>query len=249
MLKQFTAIISLLIASVSYGQTHLTPESLWQLGRVSGLGVSKDGKYILYSVGIPNAAENKTSRKSYMIPVNGGQPIPVSKPDSLLADKNSSPDGKYILSNKEVKIKKITGSDYYPELPKSNVYIYDNLMYRHWDTWEDGKFDHVFVTPAGNPALEKDIMPGQPFNCPLKPFGGNDDYSWNPDGKHIVYVTKPAYGTAYTLSTNTDIFLYDMETGSTRNLSEGMKGYDLNPQINKKGKQAWSSRTRDSYDA
>jgi dipeptidyl aminopeptidase/acylaminoacyl peptidase len=249
MLKQFTAIVSLLIAAASYGQNRLTPESLWQLGRVSGLGVSKDGKYILYSVGIPNVAENKTSRKSYMIPIDGGQPVMISKPDSLLADKNISPDGKYFLSNREVKIKKITGSDFYPELPRSNVYIYDNLMYRHWDTWEDGKFDHVFVTPAGNPALEKDIMPGQPFNCPLKPFGGNDDYSWNPDGKHIVYVTKPAYGTAYTLSTNTDIFLYDMETGSTRNLTEGMKGYDVNPQYNKKGELAWLSMKRDGYEA
>jgi hypothetical protein len=129
MLRQFTAIVSLLIVTAAYGQNRLTPELLWQLGRVSGLGVSKDGKYVVYSVGIPNVAENKTSRKSYMIPVAGGQPIPVSKPDSLLADKNSSPDGNYILSNKEVKIKKITGSDFYPELAKSNVYIFDNLMY------------------------------------------------------------------------------------------------------------------------
>ena len=249
MRNQFTAISTLFIASFSFGQNRLTPEMLWQLGRVNGLGISKDGNYIVYSVGIPNAAENKTSRKSYIIPIDGGQPITISKPDSLLANKNVSPDGKYMLTNKEVKIKKTTGSDFYPALAKSNVYIFDNLMYRHWDTWEDGKFDHVFVTTLDKPAEEKDIMPDVPYDCPQKPFGGDEDYVWNPDSKHIVYVTKQKYGIDYAVSTNTDIFSYEIETGSTKNLTEGMKGYDLNPQYNKKNELAWMSMNRDGYEA
>ena len=249
MRNQFTAISTLFIASFSFGQNRLTPEMLWQLGRVNGLGISKDGNYIVYSVGIPNAAENKTSRKSYIIPIDGGQPITISKPDSLLANKNVSPDGKYMLTNKEVKIKKTTGSDFYPALAKSNVYIFDNLMYRHWDTWEDGKFDHVFVTTLDKSAEEKDIMPDVPYDCPQKPFGGDEDYVWNPDSKHIVYVTKQKYGIDYAVSTNTDIFSYEIETGSTKNLTEGMKGYDLNPQYNKKNELAWMSMNRDGYEA
>ena len=249
MLKQFAVALLLLIASSTIAQDRLTPELLWKLGRVAGLGLSKDGKYIVYSVSTPNAAENKSSRKSFILPIEGGQPIAISKPDSLLADKNVSPDGKYLVSNKEVKVKKITGSDYYPELPKSNVYIFDNLMYRHWDTWEDGKFDHVFVSPVGKPGEEKDIMPVQPYDCPQKPFGGDEDYIWNPDSKHIVYVTKQEYGTDYTVSTNTDIFSYDIETGATKNLTEGMKGYDLNPLYNTKGELAWMSMKRDGYEA
>ena len=249
MRNQFTAISTLFIASFSFGQNRLTPEMLWQLGRVNGLGISKDGHYIVYSVGIPNAAENKTSRKSYIIPIDGGQPITISKPDSLLANKNVSPDGKYMLTNKEVKIKKTTGSDFYPALAKSNVYIFDNLMYRHWDTWEDGKFDHVFVTTLDKSAEEKDIMPDVPYDCPQKPFGGDEDYVWNPDSKHIVYVTKQKYGIDYAVSTNTDIFSYEIETGSTKNLTEGMKGYDLNPQYNKKNELAWMSMNRDGYEA
>ena len=249
MRNQLTAISALFIASFSFGQNRLTPEMLWQLGRVNGLGISKDGNYIVYSVGIPNAAENKTSRKSYIIPIDGGQPILISKPDSLLANKNVSPDGKYMLTNKEVKIKKTTGSDFYPALAKSNVYIFDNLMYRHWDTWEDGKFDHVFVTTLDKPAEEKDIMPDVPYDCPQKPFGGDEDYVWNPDSKHIVYVTKQKYGIDYAVSTNTDIFSYEIETGSTKNLTEGMKGYDLNPQYNKKNELAWMSMNRDGYEA
>ena len=249
MLKQVTAILALLIASLAFAQNRLTPELLWQLGRVNGLGLSKDGKYVVYSVGIPNATENKTNRKSYIIPIDGGQPVTISKPDSLLANKNISPDGKYMLTNKEVKIKKTTGRDYYPGLTKSNVYIFDNLMYRHWDTWEDGNFDHVFVTPVGKPAEEKDIMPEVPYDCPQKPFGGDEDYMWNPDSKHVVYVTKQKYGTDYALSTNTDIFSYEIETGITKNLTEGMKGYDLNPLYNKKAELAWLSMKRDGYEA
>jgi dipeptidyl aminopeptidase/acylaminoacyl peptidase len=249
MQKQITAILALLITSISFSQNRLTPELLWQLGRVNGLGISKDGKYVVYSVGIPNVTENKTSRKSYIIPIDGGQPVTISKPDSLLADKNISPDGKYFLSNKEVKIKKITGSDYYPELTKSNVYIFDNLMYRHWDTWEDGNFDHVFVSPAGRPTEEKDIMQGEPYDSPTKPFGGDEDYIWNPDSKHVVYVTKKKYGTDYAVSTNTDIYSYAIETGITKNLTEEMKGYDLNPLYNKKGDLAWLSMKREGFEA
>lgn len=249
MLKQTATALLLLLASFSFAQNRMTPELLWKLGRVSGPGISKDGKYIVYSVATPNAAENKSSRKSYIIPIDGGQLTEISKPDSLLADKNISPDGKYMISNKEVKVKKVTGSDYYPELNKSNVYIFDNLMYRHWDTWEDGKFDHVFVTPVGKPAEGKDIMPDQPYDCPQKPFGGDEDYIWSPDSKHVVYVTKQQYGTAYTISTNTDLFSYDIETGATKNLTEGMMGYDINPLYNKKGELAWLSMKRAGYEA
>ncbi len=249
MLKQFLALSLLLLSTASFSQKKMTPELLWQLGRVTGLGLSKDGKYVVYSVGIPQAAENKTNRQSYIIPVDGGQPLLITKPDSLLTDKNVSPDGKYILSNKEVKIKKVTGSDHYPELAKSNVYIIDDLMYRHWDTWEDGNFDHVFVSPVGSPGIAKDIMPGQPYDCPQKPFGGDEDYIWNPDSKHVLYVTKPKYGKDYAISTNTDIFSYDLETGITKNLTEGMKGYDVNPLYNKKGELGWLSMKRDGYES
>ena len=249
MLRQMATALLLLMGSVSDAQNRLTPELLWKLGRVTGLGISKDGKYIVYSVTTPNAAENKSSRKSYILPVEGGQPREIDKPDSLLADKNLSPDGKYIISNNEVKIKKITGNDYYPELSKSNVYIFDNLMYRHWDTWEDGKFDHVFITPAGKPGEAKDIMPDQPYDCPQKPFGGDEDYIWNPDSKHVVYVTKQEYGTPYSVSTNTDLFSYDIETGATKNLTVVMKGYDINPLYNNKGELAWLSMKRAGYEA
>ena len=244
-------VILMLLSINIFSQNRMTPELLWKLGRVSGQGISKDGKYVVYTVSTPDWQENKSIRKSYMIPLNGGLPIEVRKPDSMLIDKNISPDGKYILSNKEVKIKKILGTDYYPELKKSNAYIFDNLNNRHWDTWEDGNFEHVFVArlDSGKQVDPKDIMPGEPYDSPQKPFGGDEDYIWNPDSRHIVYVTKKKYGKEYAVSTNTDLYEYDMITGSTKNLTESMKGYDVNPSYSKDGVLAWLSMKRDGYES
>lgn len=249
MYRRIIPALLLLIPVFLFAQNKMTPEILWKLGRVSGLGISKDGKYVLYSVSTPDAAENKSTRKTYMIPVSGGTPVETTKADSLLTNKNISPDGKYILSSEEVKIKKISGTDYYPELTKSNAYIFDSLNNRHWDTWEDGSFEHVFLAPVDNPAAKKDIMPGEPYDCPQKPFGGDEDYIWRPDGKAVIYVTKKKYGKDYALSTNTDIYSYDIETGETTNLTSGMMGYDINPSFNKKGELAWLSMRRDGYES
>ena len=241
-----------MLVSVSlFSQNHMTPELLWKLGRVSGSGISKDGKYIVYSVSTPDWEANKSKRKSYIIPINGGDAKEINNPDSLLNDKNISPDGKYIISNKEVKVKKIMGSDQYPELEKSNVYIFDNLNNRHWDTWEEGKFDHVFLSRLenGKPIDEKDIMATEPYECPQKPFGGDEDYVWSPDGKYIVYCTKKKFGTAYAVSTNTDLYQYNIATGETKNLTEGMMGYDISPLYNQNGELAWMSMKRDGYEA
>jgi len=243
-----TALLSV-APLIAVAQNKLTPELLWKLGRVAGLGISKDGKYVVYSVNTPNVEENKPSSKSYIVPVGGGIPMEIKNPDSLLADKNISPDGKYLLSNKEVKLKKINSKEYYPELTKSNVYIFNDLNYRHWDTWEDGNFDHVFISPSGNTVEAKDIMLHEPYDAPTKPFGGDEDYIWRPDGKAIIYVTKKKYGKEYAVSTNTDLFEYDIEKGTTKNLTESNKGYDINPSYSSNGKLAWLRMKRDGYES
>src|ERR1043165_8682130 len=254
MQKRIVTTLLLFVSFFSFSQNksdsyRMTLELLWKLGRVTGLGISKDGKYIVYSVNTPDWGLNKGSRKSYYMPVSGGMPVEISKPDSLLNDKNISPDGKYILSNKEVKIKKVSGKDYYPELTKSNVQIYEDLNDRHWDTWEDGSFDHVFISRMDKPEETKDIMPGEPYDCPQKPFGGDEDYVWSPDGKYVVYCTKKKYGKDYAISTNTDLYQYNISTGETKNLTERMMGYDLNPLFSKNGVLAWMSMKRDGYES
>ncbi|HET6994703.1 MAG TPA: S9 family peptidase [Chitinophagaceae bacterium] len=249
MLKRFAPAFLLLAPLFALAQNKMTPELLWKLGRVTGLGISKDGKYVIFSVNTPDWEANKGSRKSYMIPVAGGTAVETSRPDSLINDKNVSPDGRYSLTNKEVKINKVSGKDFYPELAKSNAQIYDNLNDRHWDTWEDGSFDHVFLSTVGKTGEEKDLMPGEPYDCPQKPFGGDEDYVWQPDGKAVVYVAKKKFGKDYAVSTNTDLYEYDIEKGTTKNLTESNKGYDQSPSFNQQGQLAWLQMRRDGYES
>ncbi len=232
-------------------QKKMTPELLWSLGRVSGMGISDDGHWVIYSVSTPDISINKTKRKVFAIPIKGGIPVEIARPDSLLNNDRISPDGKYIISASDVKLKNVQGKEFYPELEKSNAQIYDQLNYRHWDTWEDGAFSHVFVSPITNgiPGPAKDIMPGELFDCPQKPFGGDEDFIWSPDSKKIVYVTKKKYGTAYAISTNTNLYEYNLETGKTQNITEGMMGYDINPSFNQKGELAWLSMKREGFES
>ena len=95
-----------------------------------------------------------------------------------------SPDGRYVAYTKEVMVKPTMGKDIYPDLPNTTAQIYTDLNYRHWDTWEDGKYSHVFVAPVnGTP---KDIMPGEMHDSPQKPFGGDEDFIWSLDSKVMI---------------------------------------------------------------
>ncbi|MBH2005205.1 MAG: S9 family peptidase [Sphingobacteriia bacterium] len=245
----FTAISAFVYAGNA--QQLLTPEKLWQIGRVSALGLSNDQSAVVYSVATPDISTNKNIRKKYKLPLGGGEAVEITGTASLLSDDRISPDGRYIISSKEVKIKPVTGADLYPDLPKSDAYVYTSLNYRHWDTWEDGKFGHVFVAPIinGKPGEAKDIMAGEAYDCPQKPYGGDEDFIWSPDSKKILYVAKKSYGTAYAISTNTDIYSYDLEKGTTANLTESNKGYDIAPQFSSTGQLAYLQMKRDGYEA
>ena len=229
----------------------MTPELLWKLGRVSGVGITKDKSGVVYAVSIPDVEQNKSNRKLYYISLKGGNARAIADSEKLVINDRLSPDGKYMISAEEVKIKKVSGNDFYPDLQKSNVQIYDQLNYRHWDEWEDGSFSHVFVRPMvnGKPGEGKDIMVNQPHDVPQKPFGGDEDFIWSPDSKFVVFATKASSGTQYALSTNTDIFQYDLATGTTTNLSKGMLGYDVNPAFSSLGVLAWLSMKREGYEA
>ncbi|MDB5230953.1 MAG: peptidase [Chitinophagaceae bacterium] len=250
-MKKIFFIACTIISINTIAQNRLTPELLWKLGRVSAVGLSKDKQYVIYTVSTPNVTENKSSKKGYAVPVNGGTPIVINNADSAVLNNKISPDGKYIISNEEVKLMNVYGKDFYPDLPKSNVQIYTSLNYRHWDTWEDGMFDHIFVAPYNNgvTGAKKDLMPGEPYDSPQKPFGGDEDYIWNPDSKHIVYVTKKKAGTAYAVSTNTDLYEYDIITGQTKNLTSSNKGYDVNPSYSSNGTLAWLQMKREGYES
>ena len=229
-------------------QETMTPELLWKLGRVSPIGIAKDAKSVVYSVTYFDMDNNTSTKKQFLVSVDGGKATEIVNCNLLVTDKHVSPSGSHRIAAQEVKIQKIFGLDHYPELDKSEAMVYDDLMYRHWDTWEDGKYSHIFLY-KGNEAYGKDIMEGEPYNCPQTPFGGEDDYTWSPDGKLIVYVAKKKSGKDYAISTNTDLYAYDVESGKTTNLTDGMMGYDTHPVFSAQGALAWLSMKRDGYEA
>ncbi len=232
-------------------QNVMTPEQLWQLGRVSADGLTSDGQQLVFTVSTPVIATNSSESKTFVIALDGGTAREIQSRQGMVKDKRISPDGKYRIAVREVKMQNVFGKDIYPDLPKSNAQVYESLSYRHWDEWEDGAYSHLFIQSVqdGDDVGGKDIMEGEPFDCPQKPFGGDEDYTWSPDGKSIVYVAKKKSGTDYAVSTNTDLFSYEVATGKTTNLSEGMMGYDTHPVYSDQGVLAWLSMPRDGYEA
>lgn len=252
-MKKLVLLTISMIGLNAAAQNVMTPEMLWQLGRVSPLGITKKdpkgSQNIIYKVSIPSVEENKSNSKVYSVPVNGGKAVEISDYASLLTDKNISADGKHILYSEEVKINKVLGKDYYSKMEKSDVMIYDALDYRHWDTWNEGKHNHVFYKANSKDAVGIDIMKDEPFDSPQKPFGGDEDYIWSPDGSKIIYVSKKKSGTEYALSTNTDLYEYDLASKTTKNLTQDNLGYDTAPQFSPNGDLTWLQMKRDGYEA
>jgi dipeptidyl aminopeptidase/acylaminoacyl peptidase len=231
-------------------QEVMTPEKLLQINKVLGKGLTKDGNNLIYSISKYSLEKNSSATTTYQMPIAGGNAQVITDYKALLADKSVSPDGKYKISAADVKLKNITGKDFYPEVTGSNVQIYDELNYRHWDTWEDGAYSHIMYQPVSDAASEPiDIMAGEPFDSPQKPFGGSEDYLWTPDSKNILYVAKKLSGAAYASSTNSDIYQYNLETKTTTNLTSENKGYDTDPTFSSKGQLAWLQMKRDGYES
>lgn len=150
------------------------------------------------------------------------------------------------------KIEKCTGAELYGDLDKANAYVYDDLMYRHWDSWKDGNYNHIYVGDlvSGKVKAVEDIMPGEPYHAPTRPFGGTEEIAWSPDGTTIVYTCKKLTGKEYAFQTNSNLYAYTLADKKTRLLTPDMPGYDKNPQFSPDGKQLlWSSMRRGVFEA
>lgn len=243
-------IIGLGFLTQSYSQNMMTPELLWKLKRISPVGITDDGKNLIYSVTEYKVEKGEKTTKNYILPVKGGTPKAIEDYSKLLTSKAFSPDKTKKIEVEKVKLVNTLGVDLYPKLTESNVYIYNDLDYRHWDTWNDGTFNHLILKDAKN-ADDKgiDLLKDEPYYSPQMPFGGSEDYTWNNDGTKILYVSKKLTGKEYALSTNTDIYEYEVKSGKTLNLTEGMMGYDTNPSFSSQGVLAFLSMERDGYEA
>lgn len=181
---------------------------------------------------------------------DGTERTQISNFDGGVTGFKYSPDQTKILYSKEVVLEN-EFENLYEGLPLASGRLNNDLQYRHWDQWVD-TYSHVFIADYDGTKLSnhKDLMTGERYQSPLKPFGGIEQVSWSADSKTIAYTCKKLYGKAATLSTNSDIYFYSLETGETKNMTKGMMGFDVAPVFSPDGNyMAWESMERDGYES
>ncbi len=292
-LAKFLLVLLVLSPTLTSGQKKLmTPETLWEFGRVSDVQVSPDGAKVLYGVTFFDVAENRGTRDLFVIPARGGTPVNITNSSTSEGNARWRPDGKKIgflrggqiwemnpdggnqlqISNYSGSISgfgyspdlnkvffsarirvKPTVNQLYPDLPKANALLYDDLMYRHWDHWKDGTYSHIFVADysvESGVGTYTHIMKDEPYDSPPAPFGGTSYTTWSPDGRYLFYTSKKKTGKEYALSTNSHVYRYDTQTGITEELTTFNRGYDRNPSISPCGNfMAWESMHKDGFES
>ena len=303
--------------NINLESKHMTPETLWAMGRIATATASPDGKQIAYQVGYYSVKENKghqvicvissngkdnrqlttdTANETDPAWINGGRRIAylrdgqiwamnadgsertqLTKSATPIEGFKFSPDGTKVILIKSIPYNDIIKKNP-ADLPLATGRLVTDLNYRHWDHYVES-IPHPFVADVTASGITEgeDIMKGEPYECPMAPFGGIEQLAWSPDSKTIAYTSRKKTGVQYATSTDADIYLYSIETKQTANLCkpEGYKpvatdptrsmkeqsvnnaenlknnpGYDTNPQFSPDGTYiAWQSMARDGYEA
>lgn len=263
---------------ITLQRDHLTPEALWAMGRIGSVQHDVETGWIAYTVSYYSVEENRSTTwiricdptsadengmkvldefvgsepawygdSGVLAYIKGGKLyLRDGKKDKAVDEAGEelegflySPDRQHLITIRTVKR---GDKQPYEDLDKTTGRVVDDLLYKHWDEWVD-EVPHPFLDG-------KDLLEGTTFECPMRPFGGVEQLAWNPDGKTIAYTCRKKNGLEYALSTNSDIYLYDVETGETRNITEDNLGYDTNPSYSPDGKYiAWQSMERDGYES
>ncbi len=182
---------------------------------------------------------------------DGTEKVQVSNVEGGINSFEYAPIAGKLYYTKMVKTDK-SPADLYPDLPLAKVRAYDDLMVRHWNDWNNYEYSHIFIANIENRKLTsaKDIMPNEAWDAPLGPDFDGSDICWSPDGKSLAYSSKKLHGKDYAVSTNSDIYVYNLETGTTVNFTEGMPGYDRSPVYSPDGKYiAWTSMATPAYES
>ena len=220
-----------------------------------------------------------TGGEIWQMKLDGSERKQLSNTDGNVEGFKFSPDKQKVIILKSIPFNDIIQKNP-DDLPKATGRLVTDLMYRHWDHYVES-IQHPFVFSVGDGSAiattGKDILEGQPFECPMEPFGGMEQLDWSTDSRFIAYTCRTKTGRDYSISTDSDIFLYDTENGTTKNLCkpadykepeidptktmkyqavnapENLKnnvGYDQNPKFSPDGKYvAWLSMERNGYEA
>ncbi len=194
---------------------------------------SADGKHIYF------LSDRSGSMQLWQMNADGTHPQQVSDFGFDIEGYGIAPNGERAWYVRTVHVADRRSADIHKDMDKSKARIYDDLMVRHWDYWEEGDHRHIFVADLTNGSLAEgvDIIGAEAaWDAPLAPYFDMAEISWNNAGTVLAYTGKPLAGTAYAVSTDSDIYLYDVASGQTTNICKPheeardvMPGYDKYP--------------------
>ena len=220
-------ISSLYIKTAEGNTATLTDEG----GNDSSPAWSADGRMLYF------LSDRSGDTQLWRVPVTGGSPVQVSDIEGGIESFGIAPSGDKLFYVKRVQVGKTKSSDIYEDMAESRAKIYDDLMARHWNYWDDGSYLHIFVAGFDGRSLkdDRDIMEGEMWDAPMAPYFDEAEIAWNNAGTALAYTCKKQTGLDYAVSTDSDIYVYDVADGTTANICktpsapDGLVGYDKYP--------------------
>lgn len=239
---------TLYIRTLANGKELAAVRNWSSLGDVQ-FGPSPFGERV-YFTGSSGEIEDQSSQAWSVNPIDGGL-VQLSDLEDGLANLKVSPTGEHLAFTMDVKLDD-TVNDLYEDLPEADARIIDSLMFRHWNAWHDYKYSHLHIAKVDDTGrIEEpvDLMKELKADCPVPPFGGAEQFAWAPDGQQIAYTLKDV--PRWAESTNSDVYVVDIDSpDSSRNITEGMEGYDNDPVYSPDGKYlAFHSMERPGFEA
>lgn len=204
----------------------------------------------IFITGLEKRAKG-SSNQVWAVNPQDGAVLKVTSIKDGVANLKVSPKGTHLAFTRDIKMDKEV-KEVYEDLPKADARIIDSLMYRHWSSWHDYKYTHLHIAklgPNGKAAKATDLMEGLKVDCPVPPFGGSEQFAWNPNGQQLAFTMKNVKKWAQ--STNSDVYLVNLASPKTHlNISKSNEGYDNNPSFSPNGKLlAYSSMQRPGFEA
>ena len=286
-------LLSTLIPAILMAQDSvMTPQLLWELGRVGLEDVDAAGENFIYGVTNYDIEENKGHKNLFLQNVSDGEVKHLTDREKsssnaqFIGDKiGFAYDGQYYLMNRDggvaTAITDIEGGlsgvkvfpqedgelallftkkfkvrqspeDLYPQYDKAEFRVIDEMMYRHWDKWDDYKASHLCLAYYDGETVTEytDLMEGEEYECPVPPFGGSSAYTMDPTGRYVVYESKKVTGKEFSESTNSNLYAVDLQEGTTQMITENLMGYDKSPSFSPEGDQlAFLSMATDGYES
>lgn len=276
-----SGVYSVTYYSVPQNKSHSVLYSYDMKGRTSNClttdtGSESSAVFIKNGTKIAFISSTGGSRQIWEMNPDGSERRQISFEGRDVLDFLFSPDGSRVIMIEEVaNTSSIQAGE--PDLPEATGMVCNDLMYKHWDQYVTTA-PHPFVATFDGDRVgeSSDILDGEPYECPMMPFGGIEQLAWSPDSRQIAYTCRKKTGRDYAISTDSDIYLYDLQTGNCRNLckpagyvspevdptislehqsvnrsaQDNNAGYDQNPQFSPDGRYiAWLSMERDGYES